>query len=147
MARSKNKLVYVHRSLFPKFFYNPKKKMSRKHLYKCIVEKNSKIGPYYFFWNRATVINKKLLNKRIALYNGYVFHIISITEDHEGFKLGEFSTSRRTVKHAGKQRQIKRREKKSVRQYVIDKYYPAPNMKKQGKTSNRQKVRDSKKEK
>ena len=103
MTRSKLKLNFVHRSQFPKHFYNVKKKQLRRHLYGLVNEKGVKIGPFYFFWKRGSVINKKLLNKRFVLYNGYLFHVIRTTYDNLGYRLGMFTVTRKSVIHKGKQ--------------------------------------------
>jgi ribosomal protein S19 len=111
MTRSKIKLVYVHRSQFPNFFYNEKKKRLRKKLYAYINEKGVNVGAFYFFWKRFSTITRKLINKRFALYNGYIFHILRTTDNHLGYKLGEFTVTKRSVIHKGKQRQKKKKKK------------------------------------
>jgi ribosomal protein S19 len=55
------------------------------------------------------LLNKRLANttKTIGIYNGFVFIILHLKKKYFGYKLGEYSVSRRTPKHKGKQRQKK----------------------------------------
>lgn len=140
MGRSKSKLIYVHRSQFPRFFYNVKKKKLRKNFYKFIAEKKANIGAFYFFWKRSSILNKKLVHKRFALYNGFLFHILRTDGRHQGYRLGEFTATRRTPKHKGKQRQLKKRDKNKSKVKVNK--YSALNQENKKKISNRQKTRE-----
>jgi ribosomal protein S19 len=115
MSRSKYKLNFVHRSQINKFLNNKIKRTSRQGLYKHMVNKYVSISPILFFWKRASCISKKLLNKKICVYNGIMFHIINTNIKLRGFKLGEFSVSRRKPIHKGKQKQIKKIVKKLVK--------------------------------
>jgi ribosomal protein S19 len=146
MARSLSKLIYVHRSQFPRFFYNSKKKILRRGFVKLVVEKTANLGAYYYFWKRNSVINRKMLNKKFGLYNGFIFHVLRTDYRHQGFKLGEFSVTRRSAKHKGKQRQLKKRDKSSAKVVKINKYAAiASNKFSNKKVSNRQKAREQKK--
>jgi ribosomal protein S19 len=55
-------------------------------------------------------LNKRLANtnKTIGIYNGFGFIILHLKKKFFGYKLGEYSVSRRTAKHKGKQRQKKK---------------------------------------
>ena len=110
MARSLYKLPYIHRSLWAKSI------KSRKHIkYSSVLAE--KILPYetvlvsnFYFWKRSSLLNKRLAktNKTIGIYNGFGFIILHLKKKFFGYKLGEYSVSRRTAKHKGKQRQKKK---------------------------------------
>lgn len=142
MARSKSKIAYVHRAQFPISFLNSKKKKARIPLYKLVLDKKAKIGFSYFFWKRDSVFNNKLANKRFVLYNGYLFHVLKTDSNYLGLKLGELTVTRRSVKHKGKQRQVKKREKNKTK-VKVNKYAVFAKVEK--KVSNRQKTRELKK--
>lgn len=147
MTRSKSKLLYVHRSQFPRFFFNNKKKILRKPLYKYVNEKGIRVGAFYFFWKRYSVINRKLIFRRFALYNGFLFHVLTTNEQHLGYRLGEFTATWKTAIHAWKQRQKKKHEK-IKRNFENSNKYSAYFLKKsKTKVSNRQKKREEKKNK
>ena len=80
-----------------------------------MVNKYVSVSPIYFFWKRYSSLSKKLLNKKICVYNGQMFHIINTNVRGRGFKLGEFSVSRRKPIHKGKQKQIKKIVRKITR--------------------------------
>lgn len=108
MSRSKFKIPFVHRSQITKFLNNKIKRTTRQNLYQYMVNKYVSISPLYFFWKRYSNVSKKLLNKKICVYNGIVFHIINLNQKTRGFRLGEFSVSRKKPIHKGKQKQIKK---------------------------------------
>jgi len=115
MSRSRYKLKFVHRSQINKFLYNKIKRSSRQDLYKHMVNKYVSISPIFFFWKRYSNLSKKLLNKKICIYNGKIFHIVNTNFKCRGFKLGEFAVSRKKPVHKGKQKQIKKIIKKLTR--------------------------------
>jgi hypothetical protein len=89
-----------------------------------------------------------LLNKKFGLYNGFIFHVLRTDYRHQGFKLGEFSVTRRSAKHKGKQRQLKKRDKSVGKDKLIkfNKYTVVTNNSLSNKkVSNRQKLREQKK--
>jgi len=108
MSRSKYKLMFVHRSQITKYLNNKLKRTSRQGLYKHMVNRYVSISPILFFWKRYSNVSKKLLNKKICVYNGKIFHIINTNVKFRGFKLGEFAVSRKKPIHKGKQKQIKK---------------------------------------
>jgi len=73
-----------------------------------MVNKYVTVSPKFFFWKRASTLSKRLINKRICVFNGKVFHIINTNVKFRGLKLGEFSLSRKKPTHKGKQKQIKK---------------------------------------
>jgi len=117
MSRSKKKIGYVHRSLFLKNMNNEEKKELRQSCYKLLINPKMVIEPSCLFWKRSSLINENLLNKKIAVYNGWGFNHADITKDLIGFKLCELHTTRRTPRHKGKQRQ----KKKVVKKTNVDK--------------------------
>jgi hypothetical protein len=64
------------------------------------------------------LLNKRLANtaRTIGIYNGLGFIILHLKKNYFGYKLGEYSLSRRTPRHKGKQRQKK---KKSLRMNLV----------------------------
>lgn len=110
MSRSLYKLPFIHRSLWAKSI------TSRKHIkYSEVLAE--KVLPYetvlasnLYFWKRSSILNKRLAstNKTIGIYNGVGFQILHLKKKFFGYKLGEYSVSRRTAKHKGKQRQKKK---------------------------------------
>jgi len=109
LARSIFKTVYVHRSQFKKFLFNSEKRDLREKYYDFLTKKNVKISPYFFFWKRNSSINKWLLNSNISIYNGVSFNIVHTDlPNYKGYKLGEFSVSRKKPMHTGKRKQIKK---------------------------------------
>jgi ribosomal protein S19 len=52
-----------------------------------------------------------MLNKKLCIYNGYRFVVMNISTKLKGFRLGEFSVTRRRPRHKGKKRQKKIKEK------------------------------------
>jgi ribosomal protein S19 len=80
-----------------------------------MVNRYVSVSPVNFFWKRNSLLNKKLLNKRICIFNGKLFHIINTNINFRGFRLGEFSVSRKRPIHKGKQRQLKKVFKKTER--------------------------------
>jgi len=108
MSRSKYKVKFVHRSQINRFLYNKIKRTSRQNLYKHMVSRYVSVSPILFFWKRYSNLSKNLVNKKICIYNGQIFHIVNKNFKYRGFKLGEFAVSRRRPVHKGKQKQIKK---------------------------------------
>ncbi len=62
-------------------------------------------------WSRSSTISPEMIGFTIGVHNGKVHIPVFITEDMVGHKLGEFSPTRKFIKHGGKmQKEI---EKKS----------------------------------
>jgi ribosomal protein S19 len=110
MSRSLYKFPYVHRSLWAKSI------KARKHLFYSEVLANrvfpikSVISNNLYFWKRSSILNKRLAytNTSIGIHNGLGFHVLHLNNKFFGFRLGEFSVSRRAPRHKGKQRQKKK---------------------------------------
>jgi len=109
MARSLYKLPFVHRSLWKKSI------KSRKYI-NYTERLGEKIQPYtyltsnFYFWKRSSLLSKYLAktNKTIGIYNGFSFIVLHLKKRYFGYKLGEYSVTRKAPKHKGKQRQKKK---------------------------------------
>ena len=53
-------------------------------------------------WNRACSITPEMVGKTIGVHNGKVHIPVFVVEDMVGHKLGEFSLTRKFVRHGGK---------------------------------------------
>lgn len=58
-------------------------------------------------YSRESVISPEMINITISVHNGKIFLPIKIREEMIGHRLGEFSPTRKFVKHGGKiQREV-----------------------------------------
>ncbi len=58
-------------------------------------------------WARASTITPEMVGYTFGVHNGKIFIEVLITEDMVGHKLGEFSPTRKFVRHGGRmQREI-----------------------------------------
>ncbi|MCH7905336.1 MAG: 30S ribosomal protein S19 [Armatimonadetes bacterium] len=58
-------------------------------------------------WSRASMIAPEMVGFTIGVHNGKEHIPVFITEDMVGFRLGEFSPTRKFVRHGGKlQKQV-----------------------------------------
>jgi small subunit ribosomal protein S19 len=65
-------------------------------------------------WNRAAVISPEMLGFVFGVYNGKVHIEVLVTEDMVGHRLGEFSPTRKFIKHGGKmQKEIEAKKKEA----------------------------------
>lgn len=110
MSRSLYKLPYIHRSLWAKSVKARKNIKYSQVLAEKILPFETILAPNLYFWKRSSILNKRLAktNKTIGIYNGFGFIILHLKKNFFGFRLGEYSVSRRTPKHKGKQRQKKK---------------------------------------
>lgn len=53
-------------------------------------------------WSRASEISPEMVGYLFAVHNGKNFIDVRVTEDMVGHRLGEFSPTRKFVKHGGK---------------------------------------------
>lgn len=53
-------------------------------------------------WARASEISPEMVGHTIAVYNGKTFIEVNIKEEMVGHRLGEFSPTRKFIKHGGK---------------------------------------------
>lgn len=72
------------------------------------VEK-SKLGEVIKTWSRASEISPEMIGHVFGVYNGKEFIEVRVVEDMVGHRLGEFSPTRKFVRHGGKmQRDIEK---------------------------------------
>ena len=63
-------------------------------------------------WKRSSMISPEMIGYTIHVHNGKDFIPVKIIEEMVGHRLGEFSPTRKFIKHGGKiQREIERRAK------------------------------------
>lgn len=110
MARSLYKLPYIHRSLWAKSIKTRKYIKYSPELAEKILPYETTLASNLYFWKRSSILNKRLAktNKTIGIYNGYGFIILHLKKRFFGYKLGEYSVTRRMPRHKGKQRQKKK---------------------------------------
>ncbi len=53
-------------------------------------------------WSRRSTISPEMVGKTLGVHNGKVHVPVFVVEDMVGHKLGEFSFTRKFVKHGGK---------------------------------------------
>jgi len=53
-------------------------------------------------WSRASEISPEMVGFTFGVHNGKDFISVSVSEDMVGHRLGEFSPTRKFVKHGGK---------------------------------------------
>ena len=53
-------------------------------------------------WSRASEISPEMVGYAFAVHNGKLFLEVRVTEDMVGHRLGEFSPTRKFVRHGGK---------------------------------------------
>jgi small subunit ribosomal protein S19 len=85
MSRSIKKGIYVDEKLLKKI---SKLKPGDKTIIKT--------------WSRASTITPEMVGFTFGVYNGRVHVPVFVTEDMVGHKLGEFSHTRKFVKHGGR---------------------------------------------
>jgi small subunit ribosomal protein S19 len=85
-----------------------------ERLLKKIVGKNPLQTPMVKTWNRACVISPEMLGFIFGVYNGKTHVEVLVTEDMVGHRLGEFSPTRKFVKHGGKmQKELEQKKKEA----------------------------------
>ena len=76
-------------------------------------EKIAKVKPGQVIktWARASVISPEMIGHTIGVHNGKIHIPVFIVEEMVGHRLGEFSLTRKFVRHGGKmQRDIEAKE-------------------------------------
>ncbi|MFC1594925.1 30S ribosomal protein S19 [Patescibacteria group bacterium] len=68
-------------------------------------------------WSRASSISPEMVGYTFGVHNGREFIKVKITEDMVGHKLGEFSHTRKFVKHGGKkQKELEQKAAQAARE-------------------------------
>lgn len=84
-----------------------------ERLLKKIAGKNPLQTPMIKTWQRASVISPEMLGFIFGVYNGKNHIEVLVTEDMVGHRLGEFSPTKKFIKHGGKMQkelEIKKKE-------------------------------------
>jgi small subunit ribosomal protein S19 len=97
MTRSIKKGLYVDQGLLEK-----------------IVGKNPLQTPMIKTWKRACVISPEMLGFTFGVHNGKTHVEVLVTEDMVGHRLGEFSPTKKFMKHGGKmQKELEMKKKEA----------------------------------
>lgn len=97
MTRSLKKGPFIHESLL--------KKIAGKRPGETDVIKT---------WSRASQISPEMVGFTFGVYNGKTHVAVLVSEDMVGHRLGEFSLTRKFIKHGGKmQKEIEQKKKES----------------------------------
>lgn len=65
-------------------------------------------------WSRDSQISPEMIGYAFGVHNGKDFIPVRITEDMVGHRLGEFSPTRKFIRHGGKiQKEIEQKQKES----------------------------------
>ena len=85
-----------------------------ERLLRKIAGKNPLQTPMIKTWNRACVISPEMLGFIFGVHNGKNHVEVLITEDMVGHRLGEFSLTRKFIKHGGKmQKELEMKKKEA----------------------------------
>ena len=85
-----------------------------ERLLKKIAGKNPLQAPMIKTWNRACQIAPEMLGFTFGVYNGKNHVEVLITEDMVGHRLGEFSPTKKFIKHGGKmQKELEQKKKEA----------------------------------
>lgn len=105
------------------FAINKKSSMTRslkkginvdERLLKKIAGKNPLETPMIKVWNRAAIISPEMLGFTFGVHNGKNHVEVLVTEDMVGHRLGEFSITRKFIKHGGKmQKELEMKKKEA----------------------------------
>ena len=85
-----------------------------ERLLKKIIGKNPLQTPMIKTWKRASVISPEMIGFTFGVYNGKNHIEVLVTEDMVGHRLGEFSITRKFIKHGGKmQKELEQKKKEA----------------------------------
>ncbi len=85
-----------------------------ERLLKKIAGKNPLQAPVVKTWRRACVISPEMLGFTFGVYNGKNHIEVLVTEDMVGHRLGEFSPTKKFIKHGGKmQKELEQKKKEA----------------------------------
>lgn len=105
MPRSLKKGPYIDPKLI--------KKMSR------ISVSAGRAGEIIKTWSRRSTISPEMVGFSFGVHNGRDFIPVKVTEEMVGHKLGEFSPTRKFIKHGGKmQKEIEQKAKEAEKTKV-----------------------------
>ncbi|MBU0612319.1 30S ribosomal protein S19 [Patescibacteria group bacterium] len=85
-----------------------------ERLLKKIAGKNPLQTPMVKTWNRACQIAPEMVGFTFGVYNGKSHIEVLVSEDMVGHRLGEFSPTRKFIKHGGKmQKELEQKKKEA----------------------------------
>lgn len=85
-----------------------------ERLLKKIAGKNPLQTPMIKTWKRASVISPEMVGFTFGVYNGRVHVEVLVSEDMVGHRLGEFSPTKKFIKHGGKmQKELEAKKKEA----------------------------------
>jgi small subunit ribosomal protein S19 len=85
-----------------------------ERLLKKIKGLNPLNAPMIKTWKRACVISPEMLGFTFGVYNGKTHVEVLVTEDMVGHRLGEFSPTKKFMKHGGKmQKELEQKKKEA----------------------------------
>ncbi len=85
-----------------------------ERLLKKIVGKSPLQTPMIKTWKRACQISPEMVGFVFGVYNGKVHVEVLVTEDMVGHRLGEFSPTKKFIKHGGKmQKELEQKKKEA----------------------------------
>ncbi len=85
-----------------------------ERLLKKIAGRNPLSTPPIKTWNRACQIAPEMVGFTFAVHNGKTHIEVLVVEDMVGHRLGEFSPTRKFIKHGGKmQKEIEQKKKEA----------------------------------
>ncbi|KKW16423.1 MAG: 30S ribosomal protein S19 [Parcubacteria group bacterium GW2011_GWA1_50_14] len=80
-------------------------------LLKKILNRKPGDGAAIKTWSRASEISPEMVGHKFAVHNGKIFVEFSVTEEMVGHRMGEFSLTRKFVRHGGKmQRELEQQK-------------------------------------
>lgn len=77
-------------------------------------------------WNRSCIIVPEMVGFTFGVYNGKTHLAVKVSEDMVGHKLGEFSPTRKFIKHGGRMAREEEIEQKGVKPPVAKGEKTAP---------------------
>lgn len=81
-------------------------------LLKKIEGKNAQTEPMIKTWSRASQISPEMVGFLFGVYNGKTHIEVRVTEEMVGHRLGEFSPTKKFVRHGGKmQKELDQKKK------------------------------------
>jgi ribosomal protein S19 len=113
--RSLYKIPFVHKSAFKKYIILRQKSNVHKKMLKILEKRKMKLPTYLLFWKRASKINSNyLIGKKVSVYNGKYFISVILKKFAIGYRLGQFTLTRKKPIHSGKYKQRKKLSEKGI---------------------------------
>ena len=95
MKPSSSRAFFMTRSIKKGVYVDPK-------LLSKIAGKNPLSTPVIKTWKRASVISPEMLGFKFGVHNGKTHVEVLVSEEMVGHRLGEFSPSKKFIRHGGK---------------------------------------------